>query len=261
MKKTLSERLLRWKASPHKWEIGYIASGTAKVARDMLHRDTDSQTQDKLLVPPIESTDVEILLDSEFLRSVNEIKELTCLDFARLANIWMLVQRAAPGLFFEVGSFKGGTARHICNAMPQDAPFYCFDPFEKGGFEGLGPDDSIFKPMDFTDTQYERVVLLLASKPNATVIQGFFPAAAEGLDLHDISFCHLDVDTYEATRNSLEFLAPRLAQKGIIVVDDYGHRETPGVVNAVADFLAAHPSFFVLPMFPCQAVILSKDLW
>ena len=49
------------------------------------------------------------------------------------------------------------------------------------------------------------VVRLLSCKPNAKVIQGFFPAAADGLELHGIAFCHLDIDVYEATKNSLEY--------------------------------------------------------
>lgn len=260
MKRTVRDRLSRWKQSPRKWEVRYLASGVAAATGNLLKKH-GAPGIDELLMPPIESMDVEILSDPDFRRSVDQVKELTCLDFARLANIWMLTRSAPSGLFLEVGSFRGGTARHICNAIPQNAPFYCFDPFETGGFEKLDPGDPVFKPTDFTETKYERVVALLASKQNAKAVRGFFPAAAEGLDLRNISFCHLDVDIYDATANSLEFLAPRLASKGMILVDDYGHRETPGVMKAVADFISAHPLFFVVPMFPCQALLLSKDLW
>ena len=41
----------------------------------------------------------------------------------------------------------GETALHICNAIEhRDADFYCFDPFEKGGFEEIGDQDQCFKP-------------------------------------------------------------------------------------------------------------------
>jgi hypothetical protein len=215
-----------------------------------------------LLSPAIDIEYVAILFDPEFQSSVTQVKDYTCLDFARLANIWNLARLAGRGIFLEVGSYKGGTALHICNAIKhRHDDFYCFDPFEKGGFENLGDQDRCFKPSDFTDTRYEKVVKLLSGKPNARVIQGFFPAAAEGLDLRDIAFCHLDVDIYEATKKSLEFLAPRLATRSLIVVDDVDHRETPGVNKAVAEFLASHPSFLFIPMFPTQAVLLAKSLW
>ena len=141
----------------------------------------------------------------------------------------------------------------------RDSAFYCFDPFENGGFEKLTDCDAAFEPDDFRDTQYEAVVKLLSSKPNAKVIQGFFPAVAEGLCLQEIAFGHLDVDTYEATKDSLEYLAPRLAIRGLLVLDDLGHRETPGVKKALDEFVAKHPSFVAIPMFPCQAVLLPKS--
>jgi len=59
----------------------------------------------------------------------------------------------------------------------------------------------------------------------------------------------------------LEYLAPRLAARSLILVDDVDHLETPGVNKAVAEFLASHPSFLLLPMFPTQAILLPKLLW
>ncbi|MGD1155318.1 MAG: class I SAM-dependent methyltransferase [Terriglobia bacterium] len=166
------------------------------------------------------------------------------------AKLWNLARLAGPGIFLEVGSFRGGTALHICNAIAnRGATFYCFDPLEKGGFENLGAQDTCSKPGDFTDTQHEAVVKLLSSRPNAKVIQGYFPAAAEDLKLHDIEFCHLDVDVYEATKKSLEYLAPRLAPRGFIVLDDMGRLETPGVNKAVAEFLLVIRPFF---LFRCS---------
>lgn len=180
----------------------------------------------------------------------------------RLANLWTLVKMVGTGTFLEVGSFRGGTALHICNAMEgRSDSFFSIDPFETGGFEGLIECDQAWNPSDFTNTHYDAVTELLAPKPFAKVIRGFFPAAAEQLDLKSVAFCHLDVDIYNATLNGLEYLAPRLARKGLIVVDDAGHNETPGVSLAVRDFLATNPSFVAIPMFPCQSVVLPKHLW
>ncbi len=262
MLNTLKGHLANWKASPQKWRIGYILSRLKAISSAAFRRSREAKEREKLLSPAIEVEYVKILFDPEFRSSVTQVKDYTCLDIARLANLWTLARLAGAGIFLEVGAYKGGTALHICNAIePRGARFYCFDPFEKGGFEKLSDQDTCFKPEDFADTRYEAVVKLLSGKPNARVIQGFFPAAAEDLKLHDIAFCHLDVDVYEATKNSLEYLAPRLAAQSLIVVDDINHRETPGVNKAVAEFLAGHPSFLFIPMFPTQAVLLAKSLW
>jgi O-methyltransferase len=259
---SLTTRFLNWRRSPRRWEARYLLSGLRALVRRPATADRAPQAVDGLLVPAIESEYVEILQDPAFQRSVAQVRDSTCLDVARLANLWQLARLAGPGIVLEVGSYRGGTALHLCNALDdRDTRFYCFDPFEKGGFEHLGRQDAAFGPADFTDARLESVVALLSSKPRATVVQGYFPAAAQDLDLHDIAFCHLDVDVYAATKASLDYLAPRLARRGMIVLDDVGHRETPGVALALSEFLARNPSFLSLPLFPCQAVLLPKPLW
>lgn len=216
----------------------------------------------KLLTLGQEANFVKILKEEAFAASFSEVEQHTLLDVARLANIWNLVQMVGPGIFLEIGTFRGGTALHICNAMePRNAAFYCFDPFERAGFENMSEVDEPFRPDRFTETRFDEVVELLSSKPNAKVVQGFFPAAADGLNLQKIAFCHLDVDIYDATLRSLEYVSARLATRALIVVDDYGRTDTPGVDKAVTDFVAANPSFLVLPIFPIQAVLMPKWLW
>lgn len=262
MRGMLKERLRRWKTSPRKWKLSYIGSGLQALLSTIVQDYRLARNRKALLTPAIEPEYVKILLDPDFRNSVAQVSEYTCLDVARLANLWNLARLAGPGIFLEVGTFLGGTALHICNAIGRgDVPFYCFDPFEKGGFEKMTDLDKSFNADDFTEAQYKSVVDLLSSKPNAKVIQGFFPSAAESLNLRNIAFCHLDVDIYDATQRSLEYLAPRLAPRGLIVVDDFDQRETPGVNKAVAEFLASHSSFMMIPVFPVQAVLLSKALW
>lgn len=264
MKETLRLRLANWRANERRWEPSYILSRLPAVLWSLLGRNGPGAAYHEPLIPPVETEYVNILHDSAFLRSVLQVKEYTCLDAVRLANLWNFVRLVDTGLFLEVGSFRGGTALHICNAIDEfhkGARFYCFDPFEEGGFEKIGDCDAAFKATDFTDTSFKAVDRLLSKKPFAKAVQGFFPAAAEGLDLRGISFCHLDVDVYEATRNCLEYLAPRMSPRSLIVLDDVGHFETPGVDRAMKEFVVAHPSFLAIPIFPCHALLLPKTFW
>jgi len=215
----------------------------------------------QLLVPPIDTLHVEILVDEEFRASVAAAAGRTLLDVGRLANLWYLARQAGTGVYLEVGSYRGGGALHICNAVRTRNPrFYSFDPFEKGGFESIHAEDEFFSKDQFTETSHREVVKLLSGYPNAKVIQGYFPAAAQDLDLEPVAFCHLDVDVYEATRDCLNFLAPRLGPKSLIVLDDF-NRGVKGVERAVQEFLAANPSFLVIPLFPSQGLLLSAKLW
>ena len=250
----LVKNLSKWKGNPRKWDVPFISG----VVSRRYHAATSRR---RLLQPPIDTNNVEILSDKDFCRSVAQVRDHTILDVARLANLWSLAKRAGPGVFLEVGSFRGGSALHICNAVDDRmSAFYCFDPFETGGFEKITGSDKLFRSDDFRETAYETVQKLLAGKPNAKVVQGFFPAAAEGLDLRNIAFCHLDVDVYKATKSSLEYLSCRLAPRSMIVLDDV-NRRVEGVDVALTEFLADHPCFLLVPMFPSQGLLLSKALW
>ena len=250
----LVKTLSNWKAHPKRFDVSFIS----EVAE---HKYQAARDRKRLLQPPIDTKNVAVLSDSDFCRSIARVKDYTLLDVARLANLWYLAKLVGEGVFLEAGSYRGGSALHICNAI-EDRPisFYCFDQFERGGFEKITRRDGLFHTDDFRDTQYEAVVKLLSCKPNAKVIQGFFPEAAAGLELQRIAFCHLDIDVYEATRDSLEYLSGRLAPRSLIVLDDV-NRKVEGVDAAIAEFLVDHPSFLFIPIFPSQGVLLSKALW
>ena len=261
MFKSLHEHLANWSANPRRARPDYIAARLWHLAGVRLRSALRLQNPPEPLDPPVETGYVEIFQNSTFRRSVAQVRDRSCLDMVRLANLWHGVRAAEPGCFLEIGTYRGGTALHICNAIDAfrpGSPFYCFDPFERGGYESVGPDEGEFTPNDFMNTSYSEVAKLLAAKPDATVVQGYFPAAAEAYNLHDISFCHLDINVYSATLASLQFLAPRLTPGGIVMLDDIGRCETPGVRRAVMEFLAQYPSFFLIELFPCQGLLVSR---
>ena len=68
------------------------------------------------------------------------------------------------------------------------------------------------------------------------------------------------VDVYEATRDCLNFIEPRLGPKSYIMLDDI-KRNVKGVERAVEEFLAANPSFLLIPLFPSQGLLLSTKCW
>lgn len=55
-----------------------------------------------------------------------------------------------------------------------------------------------------------------------------------------IAFGFLDGDLYESIKVSLQLVAPRLTQGGIMVVHDYNNPELPGSSRAVDEFLRSH---------------------
>lgn len=76
--------------------------------------------------------------------------------------------------------------------------------------------------------------------------------------LQDCRFCyaHIDVDLYEPTRDSIEFIWPRVNRGGIILFDDYGTTKFPGARRAIDEFLATQDNhvFFEQPSGQALAV-------
>lgn len=250
-----TDNLTRWQLNSRRWDLPHLLGAPLRRRRFAAERR-------RLLQPPVDTGNVEVLHNPAYQAAIAQAKFHTLLDHPRLANLWNYAQLVGPGAFLEVGSLRGGSALHLCHAIAAGPPrpFHCFDPFESAGFAALTPDDELFRLDDFLDTSYARVRQLLAPFPFAHVHRGFFPAAAENLNLGPIALCHLDVDVFLATSESLAWLRTRLAPRSAILVDDV-NRRCRGVDRALAEFTAAFPEFLLLPLFPGQGLLLNRNLW
>jgi O-methyltransferase len=210
-----------------------------------------------VLLKPLDVIGVELIGDPTFQASCAEVYDLTLLDTPRLANLWQLCRETDPaGNILEVGVYKGGSALHLSNSAPGRQVFAC-DSFT--GFAALDERlDHAFDKKMFKDTSREAVEQRFASRNRKIeVIQGFFPASCASKDLGPISFVHLDVDIFEATRDSLNWLDGKLMKRSLIVIDDYS-RTADGVNKAVKEFIDIHPGWMVLPLFPSQALLIPQ---
>lgn len=163
-----------------------------------------------------------------------------------------LVQSAVtrhPGAnIVECGCWHGHSTMLIANLMQASGSpgqLHVFD-----SFKGL----SEFKAQDRSDTfnttakrEAERVhytsdihKLRRLTEPFGFVDlhKGWIPGVFEGVEVGQLSFAMIDVDLYEPTLASLQFVYPRLVPGGVIFFDDYGYRNFPGAKIAVDEFLA-----------------------
>ncbi|HEX7966989.1 MAG TPA: hypothetical protein VF502_02130 [Stellaceae bacterium] len=193
----------------------------------------------KLIQVPAVPQFLDIVHDASFQRSVREIKHITQFDTPRLANLWQLCRMSEPGgNILEVGVHRGGSAIHLMNCQP-DAKFFLADTFSR--------------------VDGEEVMSRLASKrSNVTVLTGVFPESDKLAVVQDISFAHIDVVVYDSCQRSLEYVAQRCRASATIVVNDC-LRYPWGVTEAVCDFLDTHPEWIALPIYPGQAVLVSRD--
>jgi O-methyltransferase len=147
------------------------------------------------------------------------------------AGLVKTASESPQGCFVEVGVHKGGTAWHLAKcAEEQGREIYLFDTFT--GIPYKGEFDSHVVG-DFSDTSLEEVQKII---PYAKITQGIFPQSAEGLDLPDVAFVHLDCDQYQSIKEAALFLSPKMVKGGIMWFDDYGCLE--GANRAVDELFA-----------------------
>lgn len=140
-----------------------------------------------------------------------------------------------PGDIAEVGVYKGGSARLICE-VKGDRSFHLFDTFE--GLPETSQWDPDFKAGGFASS-FEPVSSYLSRFPNLHFHRGFFPDTTRGLDDLRFSFVHLDVDLYQSSKDGLEWFYPRLNRGGVLISHDYVNAD--GVRKAFDEFFADKP--------------------
>lgn len=154
-------------------------------------------------------------------------------------HIYSAVQRVAkvPGDIAEVGAYKGGSSKLICEAKGKKT-FHVFDTFE-----GLPEISSHDNAQQFTKGEFpsslEEVTKLFSPYSDVHLYKGYFPATSGPIEHKKFSFVHLDVDLHDPTRDSLAFFYPRMSPGGVIISHDYGN--APGVRKAIDDFFKDKP--------------------
>lgn len=164
------------------------------------------------------------------------------------------------GSIIEVGVYMGGGLYHLAmESRKWNKPVIGYDTFK-----GLNEVNSEIEPklhigqFKNDDPRGLELAFFKLNLRNVRLIKGVFPASClKG----PISFAHLDVDTYESTLMALTTIHFRLSPGGIIVVDDYKWKSTPGVETAVNVFktrfeLASKYNFYLTKSF--QFIMIKK---
>jgi len=71
---------------------------------------------------------------------------------------------------------------------------------------------------------------------------GIIPTTFSGLEGCELSFVHLDVDTYKTHVECLNFVWSRLIRFGVILLDDYDDQYCKGVPKACNEFFHRKPN-------------------
>ena len=174
----------------------------------------------------------------------------TTLSYKKLDQLLRLLEtslsKQLDGDLIECGVFRGGSLVEIARMAQTTKPakrVFGADTFEGHPFdspEDLPEDNKLVHHRGlFAGNSYARVADMLAQNglTNTTLLKGKLEETLPKLSDRAFCFAHLDLDLYLSTKQALDFIAPRLVSGGVLVLDDYGAFDAPGVEKAVAELI------------------------
>jgi O-methyltransferase len=179
--------------------------------------------------------------DPAFERAYAAAEGRTLVSRDRCYVLWRTLSQslAIDGDLVECGVFRGGTALLEASTVRERAgerPLHLVDSF--AGMPRTTEGMDRFEEGDLGSTSVEQVRAALAPFAFAHVHEGVIPGVFDALGVERVAWAHIDVDIYAAVRDCLEYLYPRMAPGGAIVLDDYGFPSCAGARRAVDEFFA-----------------------
>ena len=176
--------------------------------------------------------------------------------YSLYCSVDYVLKNNIKGAFVECGVWRGGSsmliAQMLKNRSITDRRLYLFDTFEGMSeptndldIRGIkastlltdnehNKEESVWCLAELKDVQ-KNMRLTSFPEENVTFIKGKVEdTIPENLPKENIALLRLDTDWYESTKHELNYLYPKLEQKGVLVIDDYGHWE--GCRKAVDEY-------------------------
>lgn len=161
--------------------------------------------------------------------------------YSLIHGVRYLSSNGIQGAIVECGVWKGGSMAAVARTLVQlndsNRDLYLFDTFEgmstptdkDSDYSGEQACDLLQKcpgyRCDNAPLEYVKNVLYETGYPQEKIhfIQGKVEDTIPGSAPESISLLRLDTDWYQSTKHELIHLFPRLCQRGVVVIDDYGH--------------------------------------
>ncbi len=181
-------------------------------------------------------------LETDFLALWEKAVPFTMISMERGYAVYQAVnyilKNDLPGDFVECGVWKGGScmlmALTLMESGVQDRAIWLYDTFK--GMTEPGDNDRISSTGQAVSERWEEGWWAVSpGMVEANLKKTGYPMekfrfvegdVCETLKIsrpEAVSLLRLDTDWYESTRFELEILYPLLKEKGVLIIDDYGH--------------------------------------
>ena len=201
---------------------------------------------------------------AEELSVMERVKGLTATGPGRIVGLMDAVKyitaNRVPGAILECGVWRGGSVMAALYTLASlgdtSREIYLCDTFEgmsppsekdvmfdgtkaESVLTGVEKQEGVDNYWCFAGVESVRQNVLKTGYPAAKLhfvkgkVEDTIPAGAPA----QIALLRLDTDWYESTKHEMEHLYPRLANNGVLIIDDYGHWK--GARQAVDEYFAA----------------------
>ena len=129
-----------------------------------------------------------------------------------------------PGAFMECGVFRGFKSYFLLKYFGEELAnrkYFLLDTFE-GIDLNLSDGSPISKNEHAKSRLYEFINFRFKDFSNVEIVKGSVPYTLDELELDNIAFLHLDMNSYEAEIGALNTLWDLIPKHGVIVLDDFG---------------------------------------
>lgn len=219
-------------------------------------------------------------LDPGFHSLVEFVKPYTMTSIERLYDLYKtveyLVKAKVPGDFLECGVWRGGSMMLVAKTLvvlgDTSRKLYLFDTYEGHPKPDAELDvdlwgnravnewinyrktdetsDWAFVSIDEVRSNMEKTGYPM---DKVELVKGMVEKTAPTHPIHELALARLDTDWYESARVGLATFWPRLAQGGVLIIDDYGHYQ--GQRKVVDEYFAANPVLLHRVDYSCRTVV------
>ncbi len=196
------------------------------------------------------------LSDKKFKNIYDKVKDFTLLDEPRAYTLWQSVNnlKNVNGNILDIGCLLGGAGFIMSNSNLKGKT-YLFDTFS-----GFKKDDGLHKKevFRFGDISFVRKQIKYLKLKNTRVFKSYFPNNLP-IKINKIKVCHIDVNTYDATKKIFFFVEKKIVKNGIIVFDDYGIWGVDGIKKFITSIEKKYSKkFLFIKNYMGQCILIKK---
>ncbi len=195
--------------------------------------------------------------DKIFSKFYSQINNHTLLDTKRLYTLWQMsnLLKNYKGDILDIGCLKGGSGMTMSRSNKKGNT-YLIDTFS-----GLIENENYHKKEHFVFNKIENVKKKVSSLnlKKTYVLKGVFPKDfKKKFKNKKFKLCHIDVNTYNSTSQSFNFIEKKIIKNGIIIFDDYGIYSVIGVKKFVDKLIRRNKNFLFVNNYMGQCILIKK---